>query len=140
MSQRDNPITSGNGLVRAVPAAIKVLPNAAPTVTSAKVARRVRKAVVSSTARHQVALAAPGETRIRANGRMTSVEMPRIRRDDLSLAFRYASIPLTTDRASRDDTLATPRLDLCKSFRPREYLYFFFFLVLKTTGFNVPGL
>src|SRR5260221_4503546 len=84
MSQRDNPITSGNGLVRAVPAAIKVLPNAAPTVTSAKVARRVRKAVVSSTARHQVALAAPGETRIRANGRMTSVEMPRIRRDDLS--------------------------------------------------------
>src|SRR5260370_35970787 len=82
MPQLDSPIRWGNGRVRVVPAATEMLPGAEPVVKNAKVARRVRKAVVSSAARQQMVLSAPEETRIRANGRMAAVEMPRIRSVD----------------------------------------------------------
>src|SRR5258708_1856821 len=82
MSQLDSPITSGNGRVPVVPAATEMLPGAEPGIKSAKIAKRVRKAVGSNAARPQMVLSAPVETRIRANGRMTSVEMPHIRPDE----------------------------------------------------------
>src|SRR5260221_3604439 len=82
MSQLDNVVESGNGRVSLVSDTVEILSNAAPTVKRAKVAMRVHKAVVSSAARQQMALVAPAETRIQANGRLTTVQMPRIGRVD----------------------------------------------------------
>src|SRR5258706_2805184 len=53
---------------------------------------------------------------------------------DLSLSLRNVSIPLATDRTTREDTFVMRRPVSWYDFRPREYLYFFFFLVLSTTG------
>ncbi len=86
MSQIVDPITSGTDLVSLAPAAGEILAAPEPVVKNAKVAKRVRKAMVSSVARQQMALTAPEKTLIHGNGRVTSFSIPGARPTDTPLA------------------------------------------------------
>lgn len=117
MQLEDRPNTPANSLASAVSRATPItekLSAEVPAVKSAKVARRVRQAVVSSAARQQITLPAQDGTRLRLDGRSATVKMSDSKR--LTMA-NQAGLP-----ASRSDVLiALPRRSQSRAVTSKDW-------------------